>query len=366
MSDVFEGPGWWMASDGHWYAPELHADSAYRDQFATVEPVEPPTPPEVQEAPSPQPVVEPIPAPVVHAGEVVFPAVKLSEPPTPDTDRGTPVSEILNRASAPAEVGTKVAAEAVPTKPIVATEAAAKWSDKPPSSDAVFTSAESADEFTVSAPWGSTVPDVPRFEAAPPASVVEAPGTSPASPTASATSQRARLDLPGVHGPSARDETSIGHFRLTEAGPAVSTDLVLIPELALPTNPGVTFDRVVAAVLFASGLALIVGTFLSWTNDPAGATTGWERGDGFATILSGVLGASAAGPIFVGYRHLVPKTVAIAAGVVAATVMGLVGADTLSDSTAAGTSIAAGFWLLVFAAFAMIAAGIADRSQISE
>ena len=24
MSDVSQGPGWWLASDGKWYAPELH------------------------------------------------------------------------------------------------------------------------------------------------------------------------------------------------------------------------------------------------------------------------------------------------------------------------------------------------------
>jgi hypothetical protein len=24
MSDVSQGPGWWLASDGRWYAPELH------------------------------------------------------------------------------------------------------------------------------------------------------------------------------------------------------------------------------------------------------------------------------------------------------------------------------------------------------
>jgi len=24
LSDVSQGPGWWQASDGHWYAPEQH------------------------------------------------------------------------------------------------------------------------------------------------------------------------------------------------------------------------------------------------------------------------------------------------------------------------------------------------------
>jgi TM2 domain-containing membrane protein YozV len=37
MSEVSQGPGWWQASDGKWYAPELHPDhqaSAPTDQSA--------------------------------------------------------------------------------------------------------------------------------------------------------------------------------------------------------------------------------------------------------------------------------------------------------------------------------------------
>lgn len=34
MSDVFQGPGWWLASDGLWYEPSSHPDESYRDAFA--------------------------------------------------------------------------------------------------------------------------------------------------------------------------------------------------------------------------------------------------------------------------------------------------------------------------------------------
>jgi hypothetical protein len=34
MSDVSNGPGWWVASDGKWYAPEDHPDPRYVDTFA--------------------------------------------------------------------------------------------------------------------------------------------------------------------------------------------------------------------------------------------------------------------------------------------------------------------------------------------
>ena len=41
MSDVFEGPGWWMASDGKWYPPHLHADASYRARWVNVDAVAP-------------------------------------------------------------------------------------------------------------------------------------------------------------------------------------------------------------------------------------------------------------------------------------------------------------------------------------
>jgi len=36
MSDVSNGPGWWIASDGRWYPPELHPSA--RDQQSCVVP----------------------------------------------------------------------------------------------------------------------------------------------------------------------------------------------------------------------------------------------------------------------------------------------------------------------------------------
>jgi hypothetical protein len=60
MSDVPQGPGWWQASDGHWYPPE---------QFAAPAPP-PPAPPPVSGDPAPPapPPAPPAPPPVVGAG----------------------------------------------------------------------------------------------------------------------------------------------------------------------------------------------------------------------------------------------------------------------------------------------------------
>lgn len=34
MSDVSQGPGWWIASDGKWYPPELHPSVQSQTQVA--------------------------------------------------------------------------------------------------------------------------------------------------------------------------------------------------------------------------------------------------------------------------------------------------------------------------------------------
>ena len=48
MSEASQGPGWWVASDGQWYPPEMHPD--FRAQ---VPPPPPPQPPPVVASPGP-------------------------------------------------------------------------------------------------------------------------------------------------------------------------------------------------------------------------------------------------------------------------------------------------------------------------
>ena len=49
MSDTSQGTGWWLASDGKWYAPDRHPDPAYRSRFQLTLP--PPTlPPPVPQS----------------------------------------------------------------------------------------------------------------------------------------------------------------------------------------------------------------------------------------------------------------------------------------------------------------------------
>lgn len=45
MSDVSQGPGWWLASDGKWYAPEQHPNYVAPPPAPTPPPPAPPPPP---------------------------------------------------------------------------------------------------------------------------------------------------------------------------------------------------------------------------------------------------------------------------------------------------------------------------------
>jgi hypothetical protein len=68
MSDKAEGPGWWIASDGKWYPPELH-----------------PTPPEESKGPKPESAPAPAPAPQQTKG-----VVNPSAPRWQGAEKGTP------------------------------------------------------------------------------------------------------------------------------------------------------------------------------------------------------------------------------------------------------------------------------------
>jgi hypothetical protein len=58
MSDTSEGEGWWVASDGKWYAPARHADPGHRARFAQAPPRPPPAP--VDPIPSAPPTAAPV------------------------------------------------------------------------------------------------------------------------------------------------------------------------------------------------------------------------------------------------------------------------------------------------------------------
>lgn len=294
----------------------------------------------------------------------------------------TPVSEILNRFgdghAGSNGNGTKPHRNPVPTiEPEPGPESVPEHSAAPePEPAPAEAPVASAAEATDTAPPEVRVgPDeAPNLDP-----IDFEPATDPAPEPAQADDQsggRTRLE---VGAPTDRGEERFGiltpnrpteqRIKLQEQPRlSESTELVPVslPEIAVYDDGPSLHDRLVATVLFLSGVALIVGTFLVWTTGPGTEQTGWEMNDGIATIIAGVLGSAAAGPIFVGFRHVVPKTIAILSGLVALVVPGLHGLEALSDSALAETGVGVGFWTVLGSAIAMLLAGVADQSRFGD
>lgn len=319
MSDVFEGPGWWLASDGKWYPPHLHQDESYRAAHAT------PSERDDPESQSRDVQSTAMPAPSV---------VTVSESSSTDNDVGesSPTDNDVGESSPPTKrPGAGASASTV-------NERAEKLRRRA-QADRVAVEEEATE---------SDLDTVPREP-----------------------SGRARLEVAEGHDDprtrSVLDETEAQRpaIGMRDESRVVSTDVVPVPRVEpLGLEPVDLYDRVVASVLFLSGVAMIVGTFMAWEVGPRTSSTGWELGDGLATVVAGVVGSAAAGPIFVGYRHVLPKTLAIVAGLVTTVVVGLSGLQAVSDSSAANTTVGAGFWVVGISGVAMLAAGLADRSPL--
>ncbi len=289
----------------------------------------------------------------------------------------TPVSEILNRlgdghAAANGSNGVQARASQAPTvepEPIPEPVQPTVAPDAETAAESVTDSTETVQPEVRVGPDESPSLDPIDFE---PAAALD----TETAPAEDLSAGRTRLE---VGTPPDRGEERFGiltpnrpteqRIKLQEQPRlSESTDLVPVslPEIAVYDDGPSLHDRAVATVLFLSGVALIVGTFLVWTTGPGTEQTGWEMNDGLATIIAGVLGSAAAGPIFVGFRHVVPKTIAILSGLVALVVPGLHGLEALSDSALAETGVGVGFWTVLGGAIAMLLAGVADQSRFGD
>lgn len=349
MSDVFEGPGYWMASDGKWYPPERHPDSGYRERFAAVPPpvpqaeeMKPPSVPDTDGVTNTQTETK---TQAPAASE--FPSVELHHEETPAAS--TPLAD-LHRTS-----GDSSAPEAGEDRVALGTDELSEVVESIEREQPVAKDASGAPSFSVASKDFGSVPDRPVFEKSTPPSVTS-PGTKTPSSHIEVGHGTVELEI---------DRTPASPSRQTPLRSAsgvplsASTALAVIPT-PQPVPVAALFDRLLAALLFCAGVAMIVGTFFDWTTGSL-IQTGWERGDGIATIIAGIFGAAAAGPIYVGYNHIVPKTVAVVAGLVGLVVVGLTGASVLFDSDVADTSLATGFFVVSVGALAMLAGGIAHR-----
>lgn len=411
MSDVFEGPGYWMASDGKWYPPERHPDPAYRAQF------------------EPAPVVQLDPSDVVDRG------------PEPSLDGGDPEGSLESGDIGGAEEKLDPASLRPPAIPPDATSASAQSGEVDVSTDASdsaganevsgatdageadvaeFPTVElrsdpanelrstastalfdihhvaASDETEIGdepdedhAPSGAPTEDEPRIAATEPAVARsesvrhDAPSFSVAKSDFAPATERPVFDVTpprSIAGAPTREERSGSGIELeldwepaahratpdgagTSAELSTSTALVVIPSSSHTTVQVSLFDRLLAAIIFCSGVAMIVGTFLEWTTGSL-TQTGWERGDGIATIIAGVVGSATAGPIYVGFQHIAPKSIAVICGLIGLVVVGLSAASVLFDEVAAGTSTGVGFIVVLVGAASMTIAGLAHRVDL--
>lgn len=353
MSDVFEGPGYWMASDGKWYAPQRHPDPSYRARFVDDETSATDF---AASADVEQQELEQI------AAAAEFPSVEL-DATISTTESSTPLSDIHRTASGPpgAVPDLNDAELDLAVEPDEGQMDTAVWAE-----DVMADGAEATSSFSVASPKMSPAQKRPVFDIAPPASVAGDPRRSSTEP---GEERPTRVELELGHDASVAKRRDVNFGAAPPSGAALgpatmSTALALVPTAATNDHESATmFDRIVAAVIFAAGVAMIVGTFLDWTTGSL-IQTGWDRGDGIATVIAGVVGSAAAGPIYVGYRHIIPKSIAIVGGLIGLVVIGLTAISVLFDSESAGTSIGVGFIVVFVGAAAMAVAGLADRGEV--
>lgn len=354
MSDVFQGPGWWMASDGKWYAPDRHPDEGYRNQFVGLT--------------------------LQASEEATFPSVELRAEAQTETTSTAAFSEMVVSRSAGLEETAEISGEDLAehleqveqqrqeqieqqrnqveqqkvraqqvdmanSQPVTQDTPATTDTQSAPTRVPADVPVRPEQTFSVAAPPTLASTERPIFDGAAPASVVDAP-RRPASVVG-----RTELEVGASSTPASASSLSAAPVT-AEPLRRPSTALVHLP--AAPLAVASTRDRVLAVLIFLSGITMIVGTFLVWTTEPL-LQSGWERGEGIATILGGVLGSAMAGPIFVGFRHVLPKATAIVAGFVGIMVVGLAA---ISDG-APGI----GFYAVLTASIVMVAAAVADQGD---
>lgn len=407
MSDTFQGPGYWMASDGKWYPPERHPDPAYRAQFqpapagvaepslepeeraqavvevdegdtvetahSSIDLIPPAIPTFADESPEEVSIVTPDVSEQVEIEEptaeepdelnevVGFPSVGLrSDDREQDSPHSaTSLSDIHNVrlvADEPVETqdGDSPASnvEAGGDDVAIQNESAARHNEPALSGfEAAGTTAPGIKQFSVGSTNLSKAVERPVFETTPPQSVSGAP-TAP--------------EVSGIElelGKSIPVRRTPGHAVGSPPQISASTALAVIPNASHNPPPVSLIDRLLAATIFCAGVAMIVGTFLDWSTGTL-IQTGWERGDGIATIIAGVVGSATAGSMYVGFHHILPKSIAVICGLVGLVVIGLTAISVLGDNASAGTSIGVGFIVVLAGAAAMTLSGLAHRVDL--
>ena len=359
MSDVFEGPGWWMASDGKWYPPDRHPDENYRARFsndpqvtATFAPVPETSPPQIATVAEEETLVQ--------SSSGLSIADQRTTPPVttvPETSVTAQVNGLVEEGLV-VEPSNGLFVETVDT-PEVGVPSGHSTLDA-----GWVTHAETTDNAPD--PDTSNLNAVRVSKRDPLGVEVERPEAPPRIPDSvvGITSHNPDLEIElNRRGESADPDAAVRlGAEAVQAGTFTpTTDLVAVRPLNEPIDVPLR-SRVTSVLIFLSGIALIVGSFLTWVGGEV-EQSGWDRGEGIATVIAGIVGAAAAGPIFVGFRHSLPRAAAIIAGLVGLVVVGIVVITTLDPSGEPARSVGTGAIVVIAAAAAMLLAGISDPGE---
>ena len=281
MSDVWQGPGWWLASDGKWYPADAQPGGGADQAEATTEsaaatpaetastlvadPVTPaPTVPETPQAPAVEvptaaaaPVVDPAPAPT-PSPEPTVPVVEapVATPPVaePVVEATAPPVEPITPTEPPAATrgGWQAVEPETPAEPAAPAAVGGEWTEPAvaaadtPSLDVTddgWTSAYETAQAEVEPIVPDEMPEVPRFEAPAPAPTeptdADVIPDVPAPPAVSVTDAAAPIvepptvEVPTVPEPEAPASTP--SFGVPDVAPPTATPVV--PDVERPESP---------------------------------------------------------------------------------------------------------------------------------
>ena len=365
MSDVFEGPGWWMASDGRWYPPERHPDPAYRARFLPEPPPDEPEEKALESDPNSS-VAEP------GQGDGGFPSIAAevddsSQKPPGFADLAAAMTsepvEDARTASSSLEAepaGVEAEPAGVEAEP-AGVDVASVEREAVPSGFESISSTSSAGAPSASVVESNTTarPEVriEEVEASPPNErpVFDTASSLSTQPVRTAPHGDVQLEVGREH-----REQVLQIAADAVAKPVRTGSTALVPTRREVYDEVTVRDRLVALSIFVSGVAMIVASFLTWSTVDL-SETGWDRGDGMITVIAGVIGSAAAGPIAVGYRHLVPKLVAMVVGALGFAVAALAWVTVVSEESSG--SVGVGLIIVGVASLTMAMAGLADRGD---
>ena len=278
MSDTSQGPGWWQASDGKWYAPELYPKDWPRpEQTATAEPAE-------AETDASESVDE-----IVLTDTPTAAAAPASDLSTTDLPSADPSGDLAEDAEIPLDVPNATPVTTPPTGGERQEPAVGATSTAPPSAPPTGWSAPDADADD------TLVEAMPAVSATDATTVQPAivPPTSPSTPPSAAPTEATT----GWNAPSAPAAPATWDTAAPAA--AVAATDTTSPERLGADLPGGLLG------LFGAAL-LIVGSFLDWAvaggTLVSGSVNGLTGSNGWGTLISGLVIAAMAAMLLAGQR----------------------------------------------------------------